>query len=217
MRETAVRGTDMAASWGMALIAALLALMVARFFFGISWSGSVFLGGVAFVVLGGLFHALFLVPLPQRRSTAPMVMTKVIVPTAVAPEAPMALATPMAAAAPVVPMAAVAPVVPVAEPLPPVAPDGKPALYDAPRGGVPDDLKQIRGVGPKMEAMLNRMGIWHFAQVASWRSEEVAWVDASLDGFKGRVLRDGWVAQARVLAAGGETAFSRQIEGGDVH
>ena len=212
MRETAVRGTDMAASWGMALIAALMALMVARFFFGISWSGSVFLGGVAFVVLGGLFHALFLVPLPQRRSTAPMVMTKVIV-----PEVP---AAPMAPAAPVGVMAAVAPVVstaPVAEPLPPVAPDGKPALYDAPRGGVPDDLKQIRGVGPKMEAMLNRMGIWHFAQVASWRSEEVAWVDASLDGFKGRVLRDGWVAQARILAAGGETAFSRQIEGGDVH
>ena len=212
MRETAVRGTDMAASWGMALIAALLALMVARFFFGISWSGSVFLGGVAFVVLGGLFHALFLVPLPQRRSTAPMVMNPVI-----APEVP---AAPMAPAAPVGVMAAVAPVVstaPVAAPLPPVAPDGKPALYDAPRGGVPDDLKQIRGVGPKMEAMLNRMGIWHFAQVASWRSEEVAWVDASLDGFKGRVLRDGWVAQARILAAGGETAFSRQIEGGDVH
>ena len=212
MRETAVRGTDMAASWGMALIAALMALMVARFFFGISWSGSVFLGGVAFVVLGGLFHALFLVPLPQRRSTVPMVMNPVI-----APEAP---AAPMAPAAPVGVMAAVAPVVstaPVAEPLPPVAPDGKPALYDAPRGGVPDDLKQIRGVGPKMEAMLNRMGIWHFAQVASWRSEEVAWVDASLDGFKGRVLRDGWVAQARILAAGGETAFSRQIEGGDVH
>jgi len=111
------------------------------------------------------------------------------------------------------PAAAVAPVAD----LPPVAADGKPALYDAPQGGVADDLKLIKGIGPKLEAMLNRMGIWHFSQVASWRAAEVAWVDANLDGFKGRVARDEWVAQARFLAAGGETEHSRSITGGNGH
>ncbi len=86
----------------------------------------------------------------------------------------------------------------------------KPVTLDAPRGGAGDDLKQIRGVGPKMEETCNRMGFWHFDQIAAWTPAEVAWVDGNLEGFKGRVSRDEWVAQAQVLAAGGETEFSRR-------
>ena len=93
----------------------------------------------------------------------------------------------------------------------------KPATMDAPRDGKADDLKQIKGVGPKLEKMLNGMGFWHFDQVAGWTDQEVAWVDANLEGFKGRVSRDEWVAQARVLAAGGETEFSKRVEEGDVY
>ncbi|WP_372890692.1 NADH:ubiquinone oxidoreductase [Rhodosalinus sp.] len=78
----------------------------------------------------------------------------------------------------------------------------KPALRDAPRAGGADDLKQIKGVGPKLEQLLNRMGVYHFDQIAGWSAEEVAWVDANLEGFKGRVTRDDWVAQARALASG---------------
>ena len=88
---------------------------------------------------------------------------------------------------------------------------------DAPREGGADDLKQIKGVGPKMEKMLNGMGFFHFDQVAAWTDQEVAWVDANLEGFKGRVSRDNWVAQAKVLAAGGETEFSKRVEEGDVY
>jgi NADH-quinone oxidoreductase subunit E len=84
----------------------------------------------------------------------------------------------------------------------------KPATLDAPRGGMADDLKRIKGVGPKLEALLHRLGFFHFAQVAGWTESELAWVDANLEGFKGRASRDEWVAQARVLAAGGETEFS---------
>ena len=83
--------------------------------------------------------------------------------------------------------------------------------------GAPDDLKKIRGVGPKLEKMLNEMGIWHFRQIAEWGPEEVAWVDRNLPAFKGRVSRDNWVEQARVLAAGGATEFSQRVEKGEVY
>ena len=71
---------------------------------------------------------------------------------------------------------------------------------DAPREGGADDLKKIKGVGPKLEQMLNGMGFYHFDQIAQWGPEEVAWVDQNLEGFKGRVSRDNWVEQAAGLA-----------------
>jgi len=65
----------------------------------------------------------------------------------------------------------------------------------------PDDLKLIMGVGPKLEKVLNGLGIWTFAQVAGWSREEVAWVDDYLS-LSGRIARDGWAAQAEGLAKG---------------
>ncbi|MGR3513258.1 MAG: hypothetical protein ACU0GG_10865 [Paracoccaceae bacterium] len=93
----------------------------------------------------------------------------------------------------------------------------RPAGLDAPRDGKADNLKEIKGIGPKLEKLCNRLGFWHFDQVAAWTSDEVAWVDANLEGFKGRVTRDKWVEQAGILAAGGETEFSKRVEGGDVY
>lgn len=90
-----------------------------------------------------------------------------------------------------------------------VAPDGKPELLDAPRPEGADDLKLISGVGPKLEQTLNELGIWHFSQVAGWRKKEIAWVDERLR-FKGRIERDDWMSQAKILAKGGETEFSRK-------
>lgn len=99
----------------------------------------------------------------------------------------------------------------------PVAADGKPEMLDAPRDGQADDLKQIKGVGPKLEALLNEIGIYHFSQVAGWRKKEVAWADQNLVGFKGRVSRDEWVKQAKVLAKGGSTEFSNKVKKGGVY
>ena len=93
----------------------------------------------------------------------------------------------------------------------------KPRTLDAPLDGMADDLEKIKGIGAKMEALCNRLGFWHFDQIANWTDDEVAWVDANLEGFKGRVTRDDWVAQAKLLAAGGETAFSKRVDGGDVY
>ena len=74
-----------------------------------------------------------------------------------------------------------------------------PELLTAARAGVPDDLKRIVGVGPKLETVLNDLGFWHFDQIAAWGPAEIAWVDARIP-FKGRIIRDDWVAQARALA-----------------
>ena len=93
----------------------------------------------------------------------------------------------------------------------------KPATLTAARGGTPDDLKQIKGVGPKLEALCNDLGFYHFDQIAAWTADEVAWVDANLKGFKGRVSRDGWVAQAKVLAEGGTTEFAKKVKKGGVY
>jgi len=68
-----------------------------------------------------------------------------------------------------------------------------------------------------IETMLHGMGVYHFDQIAGWSADEVAWVDENLEGFKGRVSRDDWVGQAKVLASGGETAFSQRVEDGDVY
>ncbi len=66
----------------------------------------------------------------------------------------------------------------------------------------PDDLKAIAGLGPKLEQVLNGLGIWTYRQIAAWKAEEIAWVEDTL-GFKGRIGRDDWLGQAKALASGG--------------
>jgi len=84
------------------------------------------------------------------------------------------------------------------------------------RGGAADDLKLIKGIGPALENLCNRLGFFHFDQIAAWTGDEIAWVDDNLEGFKGRVTRDTWVEQAKILAAGGETDFAKRAKKGDV-
>lgn len=106
------------------------------------------------------------------------------------------------------PMAALAPprvAAPVREPTTaiPAATAGasKPQGLTSARGGVPDDLKLVKGIGPKLEQLCHSLGFYHFDQIANWTAAEIAWVDENLEGFRGRVTRDNWVAQARDLAA----------------
>lgn len=83
------------------------------------------------------------------------------------------------------------------------APARKPEGLNEARGGAPDDLKRIKGVGPKLETLLHSLGVFHFDQVAAWNADEIAWVDDNLKGFKGRVTRDNWVEQAKKFVADG--------------
>ncbi|MEZ5871960.1 MAG: 30S ribosomal protein S2 [Nitratireductor sp.] len=73
------------------------------------------------------------------------------------------------------------------------------ALFATPEGAA-DDLKKISGVGPVLEEKLNALGITKFAQIAAFTEEEVAKVDDVLN-FKGRIVREDWISQARELAA----------------
>ena len=63
----------------------------------------------------------------------------------------------------------------------------------------PADLKAISGIGPKLEKVLNGLGIWTYAQIAAWTPQEVAWVEDYLS-LTGRIGRDDWTAQAAALA-----------------
>ncbi|WP_114967055.1 50S ribosomal protein L21 [Alkalilacustris brevis] len=73
-------------------------------------------------------------------------------------------------------------------------------LLEAARDGKADDLKKITGLGPKMETLMNESGVFHYDQIAAWTAEESAYMDEKLS-LKGRMERDGWVAQAATLAA----------------
>ena len=93
--------------------------------------------------------------------------------------------------------------------------EAKPATLTAARAGGADDLKQLKGVGPALEKTLNNLGFYHFDQVAAWKKKDVSWVDSNLR-FKGRIERDGWIAQAKILAKGGTTDFSSKVKKGGV-
>jgi predicted flap endonuclease-1-like 5' DNA nuclease len=69
--------------------------------------------------------------------------------------------------------------------------------------GKADDLKRIRGIGPRNAGRLHQLGIWHFSQIAAWTDDNVKWVGSYL-AFSGRIYREDWVAQARELASGKE-------------
>jgi len=75
----------------------------------------------------------------------------------------------------------------------------KPRALKAPRKAGADDLKKIKGIGPKLETTLNGLGIFHYDQIAQWTADNVAWVDENLS-FRGRIVREKWIAQARKLA-----------------
>jgi predicted flap endonuclease-1-like 5' DNA nuclease len=81
--------------------------------------------------------------------------------------------------------------------------------------GPNDDLKRIRGVGVLIEKRLNAIGISRYEQVANWTSGDIDRVSQVLE-FKGRIEREGWVEQARILLNGGQTEFSRRVDRGEV-
>ncbi len=91
------------------------------------------------------------------------------------------------------------------------AKEDQPETLTGPRDGKADDLKMLKGVGPKLEETLNELGFYHYDQIAAWTAENVAWVDARLK-FKGRIERDGWIEQAGKLAAGEETEFAKRAK-----
>ncbi len=130
------------------------------------------------------------------------------------------------AAAPVAAVAAVAPKVetppapkpepkPVAKPAPAPKPKAKVAKPKPAAPAVKDDLKRIKGIGPQNEARLNNVGVTAFAQIAGWSAKEQRDMGERL-AFPGRIEREEWVKQAKVLAKGGTTDFAKRVDKGEV-
>ena len=73
-----------------------------------------------------------------------------------------------------------------------------------------DDLTRIKGLGPKLAATLREQGVTGFSQIAGWTEADIDRIDAGLGRFQGRIRRDDWVGQAKLLAAGDDAGFAQR-------
>ena len=234
-----------ATAWGIAALAGVLC--GAALIFAADWQvmQGLFIGVVFAIALGVLFSIVFCRPLPEPRevpvqgasvsvsttaASSPAPATSIPAPATAAAASPATTPEPEPTPEPAPEPEPTPEPVPEPQPEPEVAADptpaadadagddaSRPAALDGPRAGGADDLKRIKGIGPKLEKLCNSLGFYHFDQIANWTADEVAWVDANLEGFKGRVSRDNWVEQAGLLAGGGETDFSKKVDEGDVY
>lgn len=77
--------------------------------------------------------------------------------------------------------------------------------------GEPDNLQMLKGVGPKLAAMLSAMGLTHFEQIASLSPGQVEAIDVELGAFRGRLARDRVVEQAHYLSRGDLDGYSQRF------
>jgi hypothetical protein len=213
--------------WGVASAAGWLA-MAALMIMG-DWTvlQGLFAAAVIFFGLGAVLSFLFLRPLSEPAEAARMAHAE---PAPTVPAmAPLRSGKPTAAAAsaPAKTAASETRACARARPLPQLRrrllPQPIPGKAPGPPRWMPratagrTTSSGSRASGPKLEKLCNSLGFYHFDQIANWTADEVAWVDQNLEGFKGRVTRDNWVEQARLLASGGETEFSKKVDKGDVY
>jgi len=90
-----------------------------------------------------------------------------------------------------------------------VAAAAAPVTVDLPEGA--DDLSEIKGLGPKLVEQLRALGVTRFAQIAAWDDAEIDRIDAQLGRFQGRIRRDDWPGQARLLAAGDTAGYEAKF------
>lgn len=152
-------------------------------------------------------------PEPVMPAPAPKVVPAPEPAPAPPPPAPTPKAAPVAAAAAATKKPAATPTprprkrpVVIETPTPP--PPGKPKI--APAKGDPDNLRLIKGVGPKLNTLLNNLGVTRFDQIAEWKETEIEEVDQYLESFSGRITRDSWIDQAKYLAKDDIAGFEKK-------
>ena len=207
MEHAEMKQAPSLAGWAIAAGAGLVAFGVTLVVMGFGPMQAAFVGILIFLVVG------LILGMPRAERGMPVAAAAhepASVPVVKPVSAPAPVVAPLAAAAPLMSMADPAPVAPVT-----VASARRPVAMTAARGGKADDLKAIEGIGPKMEELCNSLGFYHFDQIAAWTSEETAWVDDNLPGFKGRVTRDKWVAQAKLIVTVGMDEFLRRAKTND--
>ncbi|WP_417622812.1 hypothetical protein [Parasphingorhabdus sp.] len=106
----------------------------------------------------------------------------------------------------------------VASPAPPAKPAVEPKAAPVPADrpnipasvGEPDNLRLIKGVGPKLNTLLISLGVTRFDQIAGWKEAEISEVDQYLGSFSGRITRDAWIDQAKFLAKDDIAGFEKK-------
>ena len=147
---------------------------------------------IGLVALLAIAVILWLVLRPRRSDTPSLPK---------APTAPLQPNKPQIIAAEPARFAAAEPAPAIPPPVPEVAP------VMAPAAGPSDNLALLKGVGPKLVAMLAGLGVTRFDQIAGWTEADIAAIDARLGTFSGRITRDNWVDQAAFLARGDRAGF----------
>ena len=88
-------------------------------------------------------------------------------------------------------------------------PADEPAAVSGATAG--DDLTAIKGLGPKLATTLNGLGITSYAQIAAWSESDIEKIDSQLGRFAGRITRDNWVEQAKLLSSGDKSGFAEKF------
>ena len=201
--------TDIAPKWnGIIAISALFGLLaaaVALFAFAYSVPGAILIGLIVAVIVAII---LWMGWQDTNSGTASDATTAAATSSAAARTDATATAVSPVAAKPAATKAAAKPAAKVA---------AKPAVLAKARAGGADNLKMIKGVGPVLEKALHTTGVFHFDQVGAWTKADAEWFDDNVKGANGRVIRDGWVKQAKILAKGGTTEFSARVKKGGVY
>ena len=195
--------------WSAAALGVVIAVALALFFVFVlcgRWQG--FDGATRGAAAGGLAAAAPPAAAPPAAAPPAAAPPAAVPPAAAPPVAVMSVPAPASVAEKTATMIDVAAVEAAGEGI-------KPKGLTAPRDGQADNLKFIEGIGPVLERLCNAHGIFHFDQIAGWEAPEVAWMNSNLKGFKSRVSRDKWVAQARLIGEVGIEEFKRRAETND--
>ena len=202
----------------------LLAAVVALFAFAYSVLGAILIGLIVAVIVAiilwmswqdassGTASDATIAAATSSAAARTDATATAVSPAAAKPAAAKAAAKPAAAKAAAKPAAAKAAAKPAA-----TKAAAKPAVLAKARAGGADNLKMIKGVGPVLEKALHTTGVFHFDQVGAWTKADAEWFDDNVKGANGRVIRDGWVKQAKILAKGGTTEFSARVKKGGVY
>ncbi|AZO53089.1 proton-conducting membrane transporter [Mesorhizobium sp. M8A.F.Ca.ET.057.01.1.1] len=79
-----------------------------------------------------------------------------------------------------------------------------------PASGKPDNLRRLIGIGPVNEKLLKAQGVTTYAQIAAWTAADIKRIEDVMN-FDGRIARERWIEQAKLLAAGNEAEFAKQF------
>lgn len=154
-------------------------------------------------------------PSAKPSSSAPAALVSTAANAKSAPAAKPAPAKPAAAKPAAAKSAAAKPAAskPAAAKAAPKAAASKPAAVPkkaAPAAGKADNLRRLIGIGPVNDKLLKGLGVTTYAQIAGWTAADVKRIEDTLN-FDGRIAREKWVEQAKLLATGDEKEFARQF------